>query len=107
MAHVFPDFVVDLYGVAGAGVLFNNLKFQSPTGYSYTEDFIQWAGQLGAGIEVNLGALQLTTDVRWLFMEPRPEREGDKRTVVPLQVSGEQTSNEETSKQDTVDKHGE
>ena len=96
MGHLFPDFILDLYGVAGGGIFFNSVKYQSPTGFSYSEDFTQWTGQLGAGLEVNLGALQLTSDVRWLFMESRPERPDDKRTVVPLKVSGESTSSGES-----------
>ena len=49
-----------------------------------TESFTQFAGQLGAGTEIDLGPLELIADIRWLFMQARPERAADIRAAAPL-----------------------
>ena len=45
---------------------------------------MQAAGQFGGGVELNLGALELTTDIRYLLLQARPDRDDAIRAVVPL-----------------------
>lgn len=82
--HIFPDAIFDVYGLAGAGMVFDEITYFSRDGAIYEESYSQLAGQLGAGLEANFGSFQLTSDVRWLMLQPRPERDPGLRAVVPL-----------------------
>jgi len=88
MGHLFPGSPVDVYGLAGGGVLFTSIDYQ-PMALGgrrriYSESYMQAAGQFGGGVELNLGALELTTDIRYLLLQARPDRDDAIRAVVPL-----------------------
>jgi hypothetical protein len=71
MAHLFPDSTIDPYGVAGVGVIFNEVHDPS---YGI-DQYSQLEGHLGAGVEINLGEIVVTTDLRFLTMGARPNRD--------------------------------
>jgi hypothetical protein len=87
VVRLLPDSLINAYGVMGGGVIFNNIEYYDGTNRraGVDESFIQLAGQLGAGVEVNLGHLQLTADLRWLFLQARPERDARIRATAPLE----------------------
>lgn len=73
MAHLFPNSIVDPFGIAGLDVIFN--EYDDPA-MSEVEHYTQFAGHLGFGAEVNLGDnFVISADLRFLFMNARPERE--------------------------------
>jgi hypothetical protein len=73
IAHLFPGSIVDPYGVAGLSVIFN--EYDDPA-YADIEQYTQFAGHLGFGTEINLGeSFLISADLRFLFMNPRPERD--------------------------------
>lgn len=73
MAHIFPDSIIDPYALAGLGAVIN--EYDDPN-YMTTESYTQFEGHLGFGADVNLGRrFFLTTDMRFLFLQARPDRE--------------------------------
>ena len=86
MVHIFPDSPVDVYGLGGLGLHFSAFEHYTGDGRTYDEAYTQFAGQLGAGLEFNFGGFQLTTEMRWLFMESRPEESAFSKTVTPVDV---------------------
>jgi hypothetical protein len=86
VASLFPDSFVNVYGIAGGGLIFNNIEYYGGNVGSpgVDESFIQLTGQLGAGVELNVGPFQITSDLRWLFMQARPERDLNTLRAAPL-----------------------
>ncbi|MBN1947184.1 MAG: hypothetical protein JW797_16050 [Bradymonadales bacterium] len=72
IAHFLPQAVVDPYAIAGLGVMFTEMDDPS---YSQIEQYVQMSGHLGGGLQIQMGALLLTGDVRFLIMQARPERQ--------------------------------
>ncbi|MDX9723558.1 MAG: hypothetical protein RBU37_22615 [Myxococcota bacterium] len=88
MAHLFPGNSVDLYGLIGGGISFNTVEyFPTSSSRAAREQYTQFLGQAGGGVEFNLGALQLVADARYLMMQARPERGDTTRTLAPLPLS--------------------
>jgi opacity protein-like surface antigen len=92
---LFPDSFVNAYGIAGGGVIFNNIEYYGAANgrAGVDESYVQFAGQLGAGVELNIGNLQVSADLRWLFLQARPERDGTVRAAVPLADTQATTAN--------------
>lgn len=68
-ARLFPESMLDIYGLGGVNVthtIIDNAQLAD-------ESFIQLGAHLGVGAEVKLGHFLLTTDVRYLFLQPRPD----------------------------------
>ncbi len=83
-AHLFPENVLDIYGIAGAGLHFTTINYATGVCNRCLERYMQLAGQLGGGIELNLGALELLLDLRYVMTQARPEREENIRTALGL-----------------------
>lgn len=68
-ARLFPESMLDIYGLGGVNVthtIIDNAQLAD-------ESFIQLGAHLGVGAEVKLGHFLLTTDVRYLFLQSRPD----------------------------------
>lgn len=90
MAHLFPDSVFDLYGIVGGGILFNTVDYQPmQPARQCIEHYTQFLGQLGGGMELDLGALELIVDARYLLLQARPERGDTVVSLAPLPVADE------------------
>lgn len=72
LPHLYPDTAFDPYAVAGFGVVFS--EFDDPD-YHRIENFAQLEGHLGLGLEINLDDFLVTTDARYFFLQPRPDRD--------------------------------
>lgn len=72
LPHLYPDSAFDPYAIAGFGVVFS--EFDDPD-YNRVENFAQLEGHLGLGIEINLDDFLVTTDARYFFLQPRPDRD--------------------------------
>ena len=85
MAHLFPDSTLDIYGIAGGGILFTEIDYtRTASNQASRESYTQGAAQLGGGLEIDLGALELIGDIRWLIIQSRPERDQSIRDAAPL-----------------------
>ena len=71
MAHLFPNSVFDPYAIAGLGIILT--EYDDPS-YSEVEQYSQFMGHLGGGLEINLGSIVLTSDLRFLMLQARPDR---------------------------------
>ena len=72
LAHLFPDSVIDPYGVAGLGIIWNEVDDPN---LGIVEDYTQFEGHVGGGAELNLGRqFLITADLRAIFMQARPDR---------------------------------
>ena len=71
MAHLFPDSVFDPYAIAGLGIILT--EYDDPA-YSEVEQYSQFMGHLGGGLEINLGSIVVTSDIRFLMLQARPDR---------------------------------
>ena len=77
MAHLFPASKLDIYGLAGLGI--HRTAIQRDVGLD--ESYTQLGAHLGVGAELKLGHLLLTGDVRYLFLQNRPD---------PVRIQSEQ-----------------
>ena len=71
IAHLFPDSVFDPYALAGLGIVLT--EYDDPA-YSEVEQYSQFMGHLGGGVEINLGNILITSDIRFLMLQARPDR---------------------------------
>jgi hypothetical protein len=71
LAHLFPDSVIDPYALAGLGIVFN--EYDDPQALG-VEQYTQLEGHLGGGLEVNVGSILITADLRFLALQARPDR---------------------------------
>lgn len=69
MAHLFPGSRLDIYGLGGLGI--HRTAIQRDVGLD--ESYTQLGAHLGVGAELRLGHLLLTGDVRYLFLQNRPD----------------------------------
>jgi hypothetical protein len=69
MAHLFPSSRLDIYGLGGLGI--HRTAIQRDAGLD--ESYTQLGAHLGVGAELKLGHLLLTGDVRYLFLQNRPD----------------------------------
>lgn len=81
IAHLFPDSVIDPYAIAGLGIILT--EYDDPS-YADVEQYSQFMGHIGGGLEISLGSILVTSDVRFLMMQSRPDRD----SVVPEFTSG-------------------
>jgi len=72
MAHLFPDSVIDPYAVAGLGIMLS--EFDDPH-YVDVEQYSQFMGHVGGGLEINAGPIVITSDLRLALMQTRPDRD--------------------------------
>jgi hypothetical protein len=72
LARLFPDSVIDPYGIAGLGIMFS--EFDDPD-YAEVEQYSQFFGHVGGGVEINAGPILITSDLRLALMQTRPERD--------------------------------
>lgn len=79
MARLFPASRLDVYGLAGAGIYQTAVRYRDRP----DESFMQLGAHAGGGVELKFGHLLLTADVRFLFLEARPD---------PLRSSSRTTS---------------
>jgi len=81
IAHLFPDSVIDPYAIAGLGIILT--EYDDPN-YADVEQYSQFMGHIGGGLEISLGSILITSDIRFLMMQSRPDRD----SVVPEFTSG-------------------
>lgn len=91
MAHLFPSSQLDIYGLGGIGIHRTAIQRQIGLDESYT----QLGAHLGVGAELKLGHLLVTGDVRYLFLQNRPD-------PVTLQDSGQGLTSAEAEPAPTV-----
>ena len=89
LGHLFPDNLIDVYGIVGGGIHLSNIDYSRKT---FSESYKQWEGHIGVGVELDLGGLVLTSDLRFIALESRPEFE-DPSCYGPVAVGD---SNSET-----------
>jgi len=70
MARLFPESILDLYGVAGGGIHYTKVDFNLPVG---DVSYMRWGGHVGGGAELKLDQLVLTGDVRYLMLQAPPD----------------------------------
>ncbi|MFA5624082.1 MAG: hypothetical protein WC966_03355 [Bradymonadales bacterium] len=71
MGHLFDYGIFDLYAIGAGGIIFNTVNYGS---YSqFNEKFIQFTGQLGAGLGLNFGGFELFLDARYTLTQARPK----------------------------------
>lgn len=70
MARLFPESILDLYGVAGGGIHYTKVDFNLPVG---DITYMRWGGHVGGGAELKLDQLVLTGDIRYLMLQAPPD----------------------------------
>lgn len=68
-ARLFPDSMLDLFGLAGGGIHYTKVDYLLPTG---DVTYMRWGGHVGGGAELKLDHLIVTADVRYLIMQAAP-----------------------------------
>jgi opacity protein-like surface antigen len=71
IAHLFPNNVVDPYAIAGLGLMFT--EYDDPQ-YDTVEQYSQFLGHIGGGIEINADPIVITSDIRFQMLQARPDR---------------------------------
>jgi hypothetical protein len=85
MAHLFPGSFLDPYGIAGVDLIFS--EYDDPA-YTEVERYTQLGGHVGAGLELDLGGILVTSDLRLLGMGARPDRTTVASTTSALASDG-------------------
>lgn len=71
LARLFPDSILDLYGIAGGGIHYTKVDYRLPAGDT---TYMRWGGHVGGGAELALTRhILLTADVRYLIMQAAPD----------------------------------
>ena len=98
MARLFPDSILDLYGIAGGGIHYAKIDYTLPTG---DVTYMRWGGHVGGGAELRLvDHLLLTGDVRYLMLQAPPDGVPQLRTA-PQSLEDRRTA--EVVKEDVDD----
>ena len=70
LARLFPDSKLDIYGLGGVSVVHTVIEHRDLP----TENFLRGGAHLGLGAEIKIGRhLLVTADVRYLFLQARPD----------------------------------
>lgn len=67
MVYVFPNQDTrhfNLYGLAGFGAMFDSVRLRNPEGRMVKQEFLEWMGHVGAGLELRWKWFALAGDVR-------------------------------------------
>lgn len=86
LARLFPDSILDLYGLAGLGLHYTR---QSYTAIRAADDqYLQAGAHVGGGSELRLGHLLVTGDIRYLVLQA-PPRTVPRAAAATAEASGD------------------
>jgi hypothetical protein len=102
MAHLFPSSNLDIYGLGGVGI--HRTAIQRNPGLD--ESYTQLGAHFGMGLELKLGHLLLTGDIRYLVLQNRPDpvrTDGGETAENSLRTAAEEPASTEGQDQDQVE----